>query len=483
MLTSRHKTDTIYYVVFYYVITLILYKDFLKGEVMESYEDLWQAVLDYIKGLISETAFNLWIKAIQFEDFSDSTVYLALPRQMHYNIVTGQYDELIREAFEHTIGFPVEIEYRLNTGNEKTDEKSSPVLDRHLEDYRNEQFTFDNFIVGNSNKFAYAAAKAVARDPGARQNNSNSFNNYNPLFIYGNSGLGKTHLLNAISHEIKEHYPEMNILYIRAEEFTNELIQAIQNKTTDEFHNKYRKNIDVLLVDDIQFISGKEATEEEFFHTFDALVYQGNQIVLTSDRPPKDIRSITDRLRSRFEDGLIADIQTPDFETRREIIKRKALLLNFDIPENVINYIAENIKSNIRQLEGVTKKLYALCDINDHTPTVALAKSVIKIVMEDTEPLPVTIQKITEEVSRTTGVSVEDIYSKIRKSNVSHARKITFYVIRKVTNMTYEDIGAEFNKDHTSVMYNINTIESEIERNSKLERQVNDIINNIKSTQ
>lgn len=452
---------------------------------MESFNDLWQAVLDYIRVKVSDTAFNLWINTIHFVDFVDSTVCLEVPRKMHLNIVKGQYDELIIEAFENTLGFRVKTDYSVENEESELSKKinSQKPLDRHLEDYRNEQFTFENFIVGNSNKFAYAAAKAVAQDPGARLNSSNSFNNYNPLFIYGNSGLGKTHLLNAISHEIKEHFPEMNILYIRAEEFTNELIQAIQNKTTDEFHNKYRKNIDVLLVDDIQFISGKEATEEEFFHTFDALVYQGNQIVLTSDRPPKDIRSITDRLRSRFEDGLIADVQTPDFETRREIIKRKALLLNFDIPDNVVNYIAENIKSNIRQLEGVTKKLYALCDINGHVPTVALAKSVIKIVMEDTEPLPVTIQKITEEVSRTTGVSVEDIYSKIRKANVSHARKITFYVIRKVTNMTYEDIGKEFDKDHTSVMYNINTIEEEIERNSKLERQVNDIINNIKSSQ
>ena len=284
---------------------------------MESFDDLWQAVLDYIRVNVTETAFNLWIKTIKFVDFTESTVYLEVPRKMHLNIVMGQYNDLFVEAFENTLGFKVKIEYSVANSDANKPEGSNRPLDPHLEDYKNEQFTFDNFIVGNSNKFAYAAAKAVAADPGARLNSSNSFNNYNPLFIYGNSGLGKTHLLNAISHEIKEKFPDMNILYIRAEEFTNELVQAIRNKTTDEFHNKYRKNIDVLLVDDIQFISGKEATEEEFFHTFDTLVYGGNQIVLTSDRPPKDIRSITDRLRSRFEDGLIADIQTPDLETRR----------------------------------------------------------------------------------------------------------------------------------------------------------------------
>ncbi len=456
----------------------------MKGEKMESFDDLWKAVLDYVRVNVTETAFNLWINTIKFVDFENSTVTLEVPRKMNLNIVLGQYNDLFVEAFENTLGFSVNIEYTVANNDEgKKQSGAAAPLDPHLEDYKNDQFTFENFIVGNSNKFAYAAAKAVAQDPGARLNSSNSFNNYNPLFIYGNSGLGKTHLLNAISNEIREKFPEMKILYIRAEEFTNELVQAIRNKTTDEFHNKYRNNIDVLLVDDIQFISGKEATEEEFFHTFDTLVYGGNQIVLTSDRPPKDIRSITDRLRSRFEDGLIADIQIPDLETRREIIKRKALLLNFDIPENVVNYIAENIKSNIRQLEGVTKKLYAMCDINGHTPTVALAKSVIKIVMEDTEPLPVTIQKIVEEVSRTTGVSVEDIYSKVRKASVSHARKIAFHVIRKVTNMTYQEIGEEFDMDHSTIMYNIDRIGKEIDQNSKLERQVNDIINNIKSTQ
>ena len=312
---------------------------------------------------------------------------------------------------------------------------------------------------------------------------TNSMSNYNPLFIYGNSGLGKTHILNAICHEIEKNFPDMNIMYIRAEEFANEFYQALQNKTIDEFHNKYRNNIDVFLIDDIQFISGKTSTEEEFFHTFDALVYSGKQVVLTSDRPPKDIQSITDRLKSRFEDGLLADIQPPEFETRCEIIKRKAKSLNFEIDEIVVNYIAEKIKSNIRQLEGVTKKLYSLKNINDFEPTVALAQNVIKVVMEDTQPLPVTIQRIVNEVSRTTGIAVEDIYSKIQKANISHARKITFYVVRKVTNMSYEDIGEEFNKHHSTVMYNIEQIEKEMAENSKLARQVNDIINNIKSEQ
>lgn len=446
---------------------------------MDSFNDIWQAVLDYIKARINETAYNLWIKIVKFDGFSNSTVTLRFPKPMHLEIVPTQYGSLFEEAFENVLGFKVNISYVCDDVFEE-ENKNIKYQKKHLEDYRNSQFTFENFIVGPSNRFAYAAAKAVASDPGSRLSSGSSFSNYNPLFIYGNSGLGKTHILNAICHEVEKNFPDMNIVYVRAEQFANEFYQALQNKTVDEFHNKYRNNIDVFLIDDIQFISGKTSTEEEFFHTFDTLVYGGKQVVITSDRPPRDIQSLTDRLKSRFEDGLLADIQPPEFETRCEIIKRKAKLLDFEISDQVVSYIAEKIKSNIRQLEGVTKKLYALCDINDHVPTIALAQSVIKVIMEDTQPLPVTIQRIVDEVSRTTGVSVEDIYSKVQKANISHARKITFYVIRKVTNMSYEDIGEEFDKHHSTVIYNIDQIEKEMEKNSKLARQINDIISNVK---
>lgn len=451
---------------------------------MNSFNDIWQAVLDYLKTKVSETAYNLWFSTVEFDGFNNSTVTLRFPSAMHLNIVPSQFGGYFEEAFENILGFKVNISYVCDDIFENEDNSNNTSYqDKHLEDYRNSQFTFENFIVGPSNRFAYAAAKAVASDPGSRLSSGSSFSNYNPLFIYGNSGLGKTHILNAICHEVEKTFPDMKIVYIRAEQFANEFYQALQNKTIDEFHNKYRNNIDVFLIDDIQFISGKTSTEEEFFHTFDTLVYGGKQVVLTSDRPPKEIQSLTDRLKSRFEDGLLADIQPPEFETRCEIIKRKAKLLNFEISDQVVSYIAEKIKSNIRQLEGVTKKLYALCEINNHTPTIALAQSVIKVIMEDTQPLPVTIQRIVEEVSRTTGISVEDIYSKIQKANISHARKITFYVIRKITNMSYEDIGAEFKKHHSTVIYNIEQIEKEMEKNSKLSRQINDIISNVKAEQ
>lgn len=453
---------------------------------MDSFSEIWDAVLAYCKERVTETAYNLWIKKTEFVSFEAATITLKLQSKMYMDVVISQYGPMFSEAFAQIMGFEVKIKYicaedenNNNTNNNKIEHKFYQDK-QHLEDYKNEQYTFENFIVGSSNKFAYAAAKAVASDP---LNSKGSFRNYNPFFIYGNSGLGKTHLLNAICHEVKKNFPDMNILYIRAEQFVNEFMQALQYKTTDEFHEKFRNNIDFLLIDDIQFIANKESTVEEFFHTFDTLVSNGKQVVITSDRPPKEIQSITDRLKSRFEDGLIADIQPPEYETRCEIIKRKAMMLNFEIPEPVVNYIAEKVKSNIRQLEGVTKKLYAYCDINQHTPTIALAQNVVKVVMEDTQPLPVTIQKIVEEVSRTTGISVDDIYSKLQKANISHARKITFYVVRKVTNMSYEDIGAEFKKHHSTVMYNIDQIEKEIETDSKLARQIQDIISNVKSGQ
>lgn len=453
---------------------------------MDSFNEIWEAVLAYCKERVTETAYNLWIKKTEFVSFDAATITLRLQSSMYMNVVVSQYGPMFSEAFAQIMGFDVKIKYicaedeKISDNNNNNEEHKFYQDKKHLEDYKNEQYTFENFIVGASNKFAYAAAKAVASDP---LNSKGSFRNYNPFFIYGNSGLGKTHLLNAICHEVKKNYPEMNILYIRAEQFVNEFMQALQYKTTDEFHEKFRNNIDFLLIDDIQFIANKESTVEEFFHTFDTLVSNGKQVVVTSDRPPKDIQSITDRLQSRFEDGLLADIQPPEYETRCEIIKRKAMMLNFEISDPVVNYIAEKVKSNIRQLEGVTKKLYAYCDINQHTPTIALAQNVVKVVMEDTQPLPVTIQKIVEEVSRTTGISVDDIYSKLQKANISHARKITFYVVRKVTNMSYEDIGTEFKKHHSTVMYNIDQIEKEIETDSKLARQIQDIISNVKSGQ
>lgn len=452
---------------------------FLKGDIFmqpEPFLEIWIAVLNYCEKTINATAFSLWIKKISMISFDNGVATLLFDNDFKKNTVVEQFGDKIQEAFNTVCGFDVKINYTCPEDVLSDADKN----ELSLLDLKMENFTFDNFIVGPSNKFAYTAAKAIAADPGGQINNVASFANYNPLFIYGNSGLGKTHLLNAISYEVKRNYPDMRVVYVKSEEFLNEFMASLSNKTTNEFHEKYRNCVDVLLVDDIQFIAGRDATEEEFFHTFNSLVDNGKQVVLTSDRPPKEIQSLTDRLRSRFVSGLLADIQTPEYETRCAIIKRKADLMKFSLPDNIVNYIAERIKTNIRQLEGITKKLHAMCIFGNQQPTIALTQAAIKDILNDVQPLPVTISRIVDEVSRTTGISIEDIYSKKHTANVSDARKMCFYIIREVTDMSYKAIGNEFNRDHTTVMYNIDKMDQRLKTDSTLNSQVSDIINNIK---
>lgn len=451
---------------------------------METYNDIWDAVLEYCKGKVSETGYKLWLKTVEIGGFENNSFVLIMGSAVKKKIVMEQYGSLIEEALEQVLGFKINVEYRFHQSifdeveDENNKEKEQQNNNQNFK-RGNDQFTFDNFIEGPSNRFAYRAAIAVSKNPGGINNGADSLN-YNPLFIYGKSGLGKTHILNAICHEISINFPEMRILYVRCEDFVNEFISALGKKTIDEFHDKFR-NIDILLIDDIQFIGGKDRTEEEFFHTFNSLVENGKQIVLTSDRPPKEIRSLTERLCTRFEKGLLADIQSPEYETRCAIIKSKAKMINFDISDAIVNYVAEKIKTNIRQLEGITVRLHAMSQLSGEKPTIALAQKVIKDVIDDTQqPVPVTIEKIVEEVSRTEGISVEDIYGKKQKANITHARKIAMYIIREVTNTSYEAIGEKFNKHHSTVMYNIQQISEEMETDSRLNRVVNDMINNIK---
>lgn len=446
---------------------------------MDTYNDVWEAVLEYCKTKASSTGYKLWIADAEIKDFKNNTFILCLSSPLKKKIVMEQYGTLLKESFENVMGFDINISYECAQESPAIFEDIKSEPEEKKDNVSDELFTFDTFIEGPSNRFAYRAAIAVAENPGGSVKSENVFNNYNPLFIYGKSGLGKTHILNAICYEIHKNYPSMRILYTRAEDFANEFINSLGKKTVDDFHDKFR-NIDVLLIDDIQFIGGKVQTEEEFFHTFNSLVENGKQVVLTSDRPPKEIQSLTERLCSRFENGLLADIISPEYETRCAIIKRKAELLNFQIPDAVVGYIAEKIKTNIRQLEGTTKKLYAMSKIAGNPPSIALAQRVIKDVTTDTQPLPITIQRIVEEVSRTEGVSVEDLYSKKRRANIVHARKIALYMIREITNISYEMIGENFKMHHSTVIYNVEQLIDDMEKDSKLKRRVDDMISNIK---
>lgn len=456
-----------------------------------TYDDIWQAVLEYCRPKVSETSYTLWISTAKFTDLENNLINIYCEKPMQKKILSSQFKGLLQEAFEAVLGFKCEINILCDSffldeddSLENNMERAKEIADKVVELTNIDDtypFTFETFIEGPSNKFAYRAAKAVAADPGGHINKNNSYGNYNPLFIYGKSGLGKTHILNAICHEIKKNFPEMKILYVRAEDFTNEFINALGRKTVDEFHDKYR-NIDILLMDDVQFIGGKVQTEEEFFHTFNSLIERGKQIVLTSDRPPKEIQSLTERLCSRFENGLLADIQSPEYETRCAIIKNKAALLNFEISDDIVDFIAQKIKTNIRQLEGTTKKMHAVVTIQEVKPTITLAQQIIQDVMDDEiPPIPDTIERVLEEVSRTEAVSVEDIKSSRQKAQIAHARKMCMYIIRDVTNLTLEAIGNEFGKNYSTVIYNINEIEKKMQTDSKLNRKINDIISNIKN--
>ena len=329
-------------------------------------------------------------------------------------------------------------------------------------------------VVGGNNKFAHSASLAVAESPGEA---------YNPLYIYGGPGLGKTHLMHSIGHFIIDQNPDTKVLYVTSEEFTNEVIESIRNGNSSamtKFRDKYR-TVDVLMIDDIQFIIGKESTQEEFFHTFNSLHDAHKQIVIASDRPAKEIKSLEERLRTRFEWGLTADVQPPDFETRVAIVKRKAELLHLDLPEDVAEFIANHLKNNIRQLEGAVKKLNAYYMLEGIAPCIGVTTTAIKDTLNDTQPIPVTIEKIINEVARTYNVIPSDIRGKKRSANVSAARQMSMYIIREITGMSMEAIGSEFQRDHSTVVYSINTMEKNIGKDRHLKETVDDIMKNIRA--
>lgn len=438
---------------------------------MESFHEAWEVICDYCKKRITDVAYKTWISRIEPIDlnFDTGEAILLTPNEFHRQTLTRCYLTLLEEAFEAVFGSSIKIKLtvpdEVETGSEKKEEADSPVDS----DY---EYTFETFIVGSSNKFAHAASLAVAANPAGA---------YNPLFIYGHSGLGKTHLLYAIGNDIKKNHSNINIIYVKGDDFANELIESIQMAKTKEFRQKYR-NADVLLVDDVQFIGGKESTQEEFFHTFNTLYESKKQIVLTSDRPPKEIKTLEERLRTRFEWGLIADIQPPDIETRIAIIKRKAQLLDINIPDEVCEYIATKLKTNIRQLEGVVKKLKAKNLLNGEKPTISGAQESISDILNNEAPPELTVEKIIDEVARTFGVKSEDIRSiKNRRANLSNARHIAIYIVRELTHLSMIQIGNEFGGRHYStIVYTIQQVEKNMAKDSKIKETVEDIIKNIR---
>ncbi len=432
---------------------------------MNSFDDIWELVKEQLKLSVTEVAYNVWLSPLSFVKFQNDTVYLSIS-EFKKRIIVDKFSEIINSAFESVLGFPITIEYVIP--NEQA--KSSDVNDSNNPEINEYDYTFSNFITGPSNRFAHAAALNVAANPGKT---------YNPFFIYGHSGLGKTHLLLAIMNEIKANNPDANIIYTSGEHFTNELIYYIGNHNTYHFHEKYR-NCDVLLVDDIHFIAKGETIQEEFFHTFNALNNNGSQIVLTSDRPPKEMMTLEERLRTRFEMGLIADVQPPTLETRMAIVKNKAEALNLELNDEVVQFIGENIKRNIRQLEGAVKKIKAFQDVEGARPSIAVAKRAISDLINDDQPLPVTVENIINEVARTFDVTAADIRSDKRSANISQARQVAIYVVEQVTSLSLKAIGNEFgNKHHSSIIYALKEIKNKMEKDVSLKSTVDDIIKNI----
>ena len=451
---------------------------------ISSLSDIYNLVVEnYVREYkTSASARELWLDSIEPIEMKGNVVVLATESEFKRNTLSQIYLDKLEEQFSIVLGNPVKIELIIKSDMETTETKfnnikNSEELTNQIDNMVHDNkvtYTFDNFIVGPSNNLAFAAAKAVSQ----KQNEK-----YNPLFIYGDSGLGKTHLLSAIQNEMTKKYPGINIIYISAETFTNEFLHSITANNVEMFDEKYRK-ADALLIDDIQFIAGKEQTEEKFFHIFNELYKQNKAIVLTSDRPAKEIKSISDRLKTRFSSGLAADVRAPEYETRLAIIQRKAEILNFKIPEDVVDFIATKLKSNIRQIEGVVTKMNALYMVSQIKPTIVVAQNVIKDIVSDHQPIPITVDKIISEAAKIYNVDPDEIRSPKRNSPVSSARKVAIYVIQEITGLPYETIGQEFSgRDHSTVVYAIKNVKETMEKDSNFKSVIEDLIKNIKANQ
>ncbi|MBS5736769.1 MAG: chromosomal replication initiator protein DnaA, partial [Clostridiales bacterium] len=415
-----------------------------------------------------EQALNIWISKVKPISFDGQTFVLQVPTSFYRDVVLKQFNDKIVSSLSEIMGFEVDIEVISEEDDKTVKEKIKEPIFRPND---SEFFTFDNFMVGESNKYAYNICRAVAENPGTA---------YNPLFLHGSTGLGKTHLLKAIKYQIEKNNPNYKCIYISSEGFTNELIESIRNKTTQEFKNKYR-NADVLLIDDIQFFAGKDSTQEEFFHTYNYLKDGNKQIILASDRPPKDIHPLEDRLIGRFESGIITSIESPELELRVAIVKNKAMYYNVAISDEVAYFIAETIKNNIRKIEGVINKMKADQFIKGSAPTIASVKSNIKDISEENEPLPVLVDKIILEVSRNYDVKPEDIRSRKRQMNIKNARHVSLYILRELTSISLDDIGMFFsNLDHSSVHHAINKVADRMASDNSFKIHVEEIIRNVR---
>ncbi|HSB03670.1 MAG TPA: chromosomal replication initiator protein DnaA [Thermodesulfobacteriota bacterium] len=444
-------------------------------------ENIWSKVIDSLKERVGQQNFDIWIKPIHFVSFEEESVKLDVPNRFFKDWINERYTSQIKEVFSQITGKPCQILFQIK--NEKSYEKQllavlSPKKDSEtmpsLGTIFNPKYTFDNFVVGASNQFAHAACLAVANMPAK---------NYNPLFIYGGVGLGKTHLLHAVGNHLIRHriFPDMKkICYLSAEEFTNELINSLRYEKMEEFRNKFRR-MDILLIDDIQFIAGKERTEAEFFHTFNSLHEARKQIVVTSDKFPKDIPNFEERLRSRFEWGLIADIQPPDIETKVAILKKKAESEKIPLPNEVAFFLASQIDSNIRVLEGCLIRIGAFASLTRTTVNIEVAKEVLKNIIKPKED-SISIDAIQKVVSNSFNIKITDIRMKRKYKTYVLPRQIAMYLSRKLTDASLLEIGEKFGgKDHSTVLHSIKKVEEKMSQEPSFKEKVEILKSRIKS--
>lgn len=434
---------------------------------MDTVIEKWKDILQMVKeehGL-TDVSFNTWIKPLEVFAIENNIIYILVPsEQMGLSYINKKYYLPLKVAITETTGINYDIQFILpdqaktmNFNSKSASEEPVPSKGDHSN--LNPNYTFDTFVVGNNNRFAHSASLAVAESPGEA---------YNPLYIYGGPGLGKTHLMHSIGHFIIDQKPNTKVLYVTSEEFTNEVIESIRNGNSTamtKFRDKYR-TVDVLMIDDIQFIIGKESTQEEFFHTFNTLQTQGKQIILTSDKPPKEMETLEERIRSRFEWGLMADIGVPDYETRMAILRKKAETDHFNIDDDILNYIASNISSNIRELEGALNKLLAFHNLEHTYITMDIAERELSNIITPDKPREITAQLIIEVVSEHFHISVDQMISKNRSSDIARPRQIAMYLCKTMTSDSLDVIGQLLGgRDHSTIIHGIKKVTKDYEEN------------------
>lgn len=439
---------------------------------MDSFDEIWSRIMSYCKANVSESIYKIWFETIESAEYINNTITVTVQSDFQKEILENNFKDIFENAVEANLGLMLPIsfitseKYKIIEEEEKKEDGKFDTSDGF--DISN--YKFDNFVVGNSNRFAYNAALNVAETkPGETSR-------FNPLFIYGKSGLGKTHLMYAMINKMREERPELKIAYTTTENFMNQFIGSVRNSNMESFRKKYRY-VDALFIDDIQFIKTGEQTQIEFFHTFNELISKNKQIVITSDRSPKEIESLTDRIRTRLENGLLIDIKPPEIETRKIIIEQKAEEYEVKLKKEHVRLLAEKIIDNVRQIEGAVKKIGAYESMNpDRDITTTQVLEYIKEVENEDKPVAATIEDIISSVSDSFNISIEDIKSDKRNSNISVARNVCMYVIRNVLSLTYSAIGQEFGKTHSTVMHSIENIEDEMKRDVNFKMSVTNII-------